>query len=141
MLSIGEIANKWSEAYQGSWLGADPDPENYELFAPKVMVFHNFRTDPVEYDGTALVDGVLERHARTKLLIPDFRAESFKLHVAESAFVFVITSVGTLPDGTLFRIPNAIIWEVEEGKIISLNSVGDHSQRAALDKAYAEMFP
>lgn len=131
--SAEEVARRWV----GSYLGHDPDPDPADLFASKVMGFHNFDDEKIEYDGRELADMLLNRRAKVKNLMSDFHVEDFKCHVADDAFIFVQTSAGTLPDGTPVRIPGAVIWGVEGGRIVSVNSVGDHMHRAAFEEAYS----
>ena len=129
-ISVEEVARRWT----GSYLDTDPDPDPENLFASKVLGWHNFDDEVVEYEGAKLANRLLGRRARIRNVIPDFRVEDFKLHIAESAFIFVQTSVGTRPDGVPFKIPGCVIWEVADGRIVTVNSVGDRAQRDFMEE-------
>jgi hypothetical protein len=131
--SVAEVARR----FVGSYLGTNPDPHFEELYAPKVLAWHNFDAKKVEYHGNELAKMQLERLAQVKRLMPNFRIQDFTMHVAESAFIFVQTWVGTLPDGTPVRIPGVVVWEVKDGQIITVNAVGDFKQREAMERALA----
>lgn len=127
--SIAELARRWA----GTYVGDDPDPHPEELFAPKVLGWHNFDEQKVEYEGATLAQWLLRTRADIQREIPDFTVEKFNVHVADNAIVFVQTSVGTLPNGERFSIPSLVIWGVENGRIVTVYSVGDRVQRGVLD--------
>lgn len=134
--SVTEVA----EICIGSYLlDRGPDPAFGEIFATTVIGRHNYDSGSVNYDGVRLAEEMLARRVQIDQLMPDFRVENHRLHIANKAFAFVHTSCGTLPDGTQVRIPACSIFEVEDGKIISVNSVSDFAHRAALESALEKM--
>ena len=128
--TVAEVAKR----FVGTYLDTDPDPKLEELYAAKVTRWHNFDPAKHEVRGRDIANQMVTRRALIRSVIPDFRVEDFKLHIAESAFIIVQTSAGTLPDGTPFRIPACVIWEVSDGQIVTVNSVGDSQQRRALEE-------
>ena len=133
--SVAEVAKR----FIGSYLGTAVDPDFADLFAPKLVAWHNYDAKKVEYDGAAWASMQLQKRDQLRRLVPDHTIENFTLHVAESAFILVHTSVGTLPDGTRFRVPACLVWSVRNGRIVSVNSISDSTQRARLDGALAAM--
>lgn len=131
-LSIAEIARRFT----GTYLDTDPDPNFRELFAPTVVAWHNFDPEKVEYTGDAIAQFFIDKRAEMRAIIPDFRADEFRMHQAPTALTFTQTTRGTLPDGTEFAFPGAVVMEIENGKIVTINSVGDKQQR---DEMYAQI--
>ncbi len=136
-LSITEIARRFT----GTYLNTDPDPEFRDLFAPTVTAWHNFDTEKVEYTGDAIADFFVQKRAEMRAIIPDFRADDFRMHEAMTALVFTQTTRGSLPDGTQFAFPGAVVMEIENGKIVVVNSVGDKQQRDDMYEAIVRNFP
>lgn len=131
-LSNSEIASRFT----GTYLDTDPDPDFSDLFAPTVIAWHNFDPEKIEYTGDAIARFFIDKRAEMRAIIPDFRADEFRMHQAPTALVFTQTTRGTLPDGTEFAFPGAVVMEIENGKIVTINSVGDKQQR---NEMYAEI--
>lgn len=131
-LSISEIARRFT----GTYLNTDPDPNFRDLFAPTVLAWHNFDAEKVEYTGEAIAQFFIGKRDEMRAIIPDFRADDFRMHEAPTALAFTQTTRGTLPDGTALAFPGAVVMEIENNKIVTINSVGDKQQR---DEMYAEI--
>jgi hypothetical protein len=132
--TVEEIADICIGSYL---LGKGRHPEFNNIFADKVLAWHNYDPAPMEFEGPVLGDYMMEMRARIDGLMPDCHVEDYKLHIANGAFVFVHTSCGTLPDGTSVRIPACSIFEVGDGKIVTVNSVSDRTHREPLEAALA----
>ena len=134
-VNIAELAKR----FVGTYLNTDPDPKFEELLAPKVTAWHNFDAEKVTYDGAEFAKDWLLRREDARSLMRDFRVDDFKVHLADSAIIFTQTVTGTLPDGTRVRIPGCVVLGLEDGRIATINSVGDSKQREAFEKALAAM--
>ncbi len=133
--SVQEVADR----LVGSYLNTNPDPDLADIFAPKVLGWHNFDQETVEYDGPGLANMLMQRRAEVRQVMPDFRVEDFKAHVARDAIIFTQVSTGTLGDGTPYRCPGCVVWSVEDGLIVSVNSVRDRAMNLGLEKALLEI--
>lgn len=129
--NVQEVADR----LVGSYLNTNPDPNLAEIFAPKVLGWHNFDPEKVEYDGPGLAKMLMQRRAEVRQVMPDFQVEDFKAHVAQDAIIFTQVSAGTLADGTPYRCPGCVVWSVENGQIISVNSIRDRAMNIGLEKA------
>lgn len=133
-LTTGEIADRLVRTY----LDTDPDPDIVEIFGDQVIAYHNYDKEPYRFDGAGFSKHLFERRAKSRRMISNYRVEDFKCHVAADAIIFTQATCGTLPDGTTMRIPVAVVWTVENGKIVDVNSVGDYAQRAAFEAAFEQ---
>lgn len=133
--SVQEVADRLVRSY----LNTDPDPNVAEIFAPKVLGWHNFDAERTEYDGQSLAKMLMERRAEVRQVMPDFEVQDFKAHVAKDAIIFTQVSTGTLKDGTPYRCPGCVVWSVEDGQIVSVNSLRDRAMNVGLEKALHEM--
>lgn len=131
--------SEFAKRFVGTYLNTDPDPNFHELLAPRVTAWHNFDAEKVEADGVDFAKEWLERRAEARRLLPDFQVEDFNIHLADDAVFFTQTVTGTLPDGQKCRIPGCVVLGMENGRIATINSVGDHKQREPFEKALAEM--
>lgn len=133
--SVQEVADR----LVGSYLNTNPDPNLAEIFAPKVLGWHNFDAEKTEYEGPALAKMLMERRAQVRQAMPDFHVDDFKFHVADDAVIFTQVSAGTLKDGSPYRCPGCVVWSVENGQIVSVNSVRDRAMNVGLENALREL--
>lgn len=136
-LSVSEMA----ERFTGTYLNTNPDPHFRDLFAPTVIAWHNFDAKKGEYTADAIASFFIEKRAQMRELLPDFRADDFIMHESPTALVYTQTTRGTLPDGTEVAFPGVVVMEIENGKIVTINSVGDKQQRDAMEAEIARNFP
>lgn len=132
MKTVAEIADICIGSYL---LGKGRHTEFGDIFADNILAWHNYDPAPMEFEGAVFADYMMEQRDRIDKLMPDCHVEDYKLHITDSAFAFVHTSCGTLPDGTDVRIPACSIFEVTGGRIVTVNSVSDRGHRAALEAA------
>lgn len=133
-LTPREIADRLVRTY----LDIDPDPNIVEIFGDKVVAYHNYDKEPYHFDAAGFSQHLFERRAKSRRVISQYRVEEFKCHVAPDAIIFTQSTCGNLPDGTTMRIPVAVVWTIENGRIVDVNSVGDYEQRAAFENAFLE---
>ena len=131
VMSVAEVAKRWI----GTYMNTDPDPNPEELFAPRVIARHNTDDKVIDMSGSEYARYLIDRRAKIRELMPDFKVEDFTQHIAESAFIYVLTSTGTLPDGTRVRIPACVVWDIEDGRIANITTIGDKSHREAMDRS------
>ncbi len=133
-LTPREIADRLVRTY----LDIDPDPDIAEIFGERVVAYHNYDPAPFHFDAAEFSKHLFERRAKSRKVISNYRVEDFKCHVASDAIIFTQSTCGNLPDGTTMRIPVAIVWTIENGQIVDVNSVGDYRQRAAFEEAFLD---
>lgn len=133
--TVQEVADRLVRSY----LKTDPDPNLHEVFAEKVMGWHNFDAEKTEYHGPTLARDLMARRDEVRQAMPDFHIIDFKAHVAKDAIIFTQVSAGTLKDGTAYRCPGCVVWTVANGQIVSVNSVRDRAMNVGLENALRDM--
>ena len=99
------------------------------LLAPGATVWHNF--DETEFPA----EFILQQAALQKQIAPDLHAEDVRVCVFETGFVIEQSVVGTLANGTTFRIPGAIVAYVDGDRIARLREYVTESAAAPVMQA------
>jgi ketosteroid isomerase-like protein len=113
------VVDQWLPAFLA---GRRAEPH---LYASQVVVWHNVGereeqlTQPPSF-------------GRLSDLLPDVRREGVRVTVGDDSFVVQATTVATLPDGTVARVPACLVVHVADGRITRFEEYADSAAAAPI---------
>jgi ketosteroid isomerase-like protein len=131
---IDTVAARFVAAIGGD--GSDPDLA--EIFAEKVVVWHQY-VDPVEVPGATMAEMMPKEGQALMRAIPDARQDDVRVLVSDGAFVMTRTTVGTI-DGVSCSSPVCSVVTVDGGRITRIDAYSDREQDAVLRAALMKEF-
>jgi len=127
-LTVEDIAKRFAAVSNGE----AEDPNFAALFAPQVIVWHNFDEEPTTFEGPVLASLLQQEVKVMSKTLADYRNENVRLHIADDAFILVRTTRGTAPDGTDVRLTQCLINFVDGDVIVRSEAHLDRQQAAPL---------
>lgn len=106
IVSSVDLANRLFAAFEAG------DTETMRSVCAEDMVACQNRGPSMDLESQLRFCGLM--HAA----LPDFHYEDVRRQETETGFVSEHTVYGTLPDGTVIRIPACVVGDVSEGRII-----------------------
>ncbi len=128
--------------FTGSYTATDIDPNIGDLFAPTMTVRHNYDANRTELPGAMYAKGMMWKVIGCTQRVKNYVDKLDHVIVTDDKVVVAATATGTMPDGSLLKIPRCTILTIENGLIAHVDSYSDHAHSGPLDELlpYEEMF-
>jgi hypothetical protein len=133
MSTTGNPPTSLAQRFVESLTTLTPDPS---LYSPSGVSWHNF--DQIE----APLGGGIDRMRRTREKVPDFTFSEVRYDTGIGDVTVVrYFLTGTLPDGSLLRVPGVLVVTEADGVIVRSEEYLDTAQLAPLAAALAPQSP
>lgn len=150
-MSVHELASAFVQVISGEGV----DPRIAQSMAPEIVCWHNHHENvslgvdgPHPFDevddpvivarGDEYATSMAANIQFVKQVLPDFRAEDVRIHVAESSFVLTSAMVATPPSGRTVRVHRSMVFILEDGLVRRIDIYEDWANNLELSRVVME---